>query len=292
MSLTPKDRRTAAFAQQRVTMNLGTGLGAAAGGLVATTEDTTSFTILFLANAATFVLYMLILTRVPSAKPEPHEDGAGSYGRVLRHRPFMALIALNLVFVGAGLVPVFEFFPVFGKNEVGMTESAIGVFFLVNTLFIVVMQLPIAKALEGRRRMRALALMAVVWAASFPFLIAAPHVGATSAYVFFLVVMLMFGVGECLHGGAMPALVADLAEPRLMGRYMALSALSWQVAFVITPAAGGFVLAAAAALVPERAIPPHLRLTPHTTAAEAIAHEPVVDPVTPAAAAPEASALR
>jgi len=120
----------------------------------------------------------------------------------------------------------------------------------------------------------------------------------------------VFGVGECLHGGAMPALVADLAHPRLMGRYMALSSLSWQLAFVIAPAVGGFVLAAnptalwtgalafcllasVASLVLERAIPPRLRVTPHTTAAEALAHEPVVDAPTPAAAnAPEASAVR
>ena len=37
-------------------------------------------------------------------------------------------------------------------------------------------------------------------------------------------------------------LVADLAEPRLFGRYMALSALSWQVGFALGPAIGGFVL--------------------------------------------------
>ncbi len=39
-------------------------------------------------------------------------------------------------------------------------------------------------------------------------------------------------------------LVADLAEPALMGRYMALSALSWQVGFALGPAIGGFALAA------------------------------------------------
>ena len=320
MSLTPVARRTAAFAQQRVTMNLGTGLGAAAGGIVATTENTTTFTALFLVNATTFVLYMLVLTRIrrPSEASNTVLQGSdggrrresGSYADVLRNRPFMGLISLNMVFVAAALVPVFEFFPVFAKNEAGVSEDAIGVFFLVNTLFIVIAQLPVAKALEGRRRMRALALMGIVWAATFPLLAAGPHVGASVAFAAFVVAMLMFGVGECLHGGAMPALVADLAHPRLMGRYMALSSLSWQVAFVIAPAVGGFVLAAsptslwagalglclaasAASLALERTIPPPLRITPHATAAEAIAHEPVVDPVTPAAAtAPQASGVR
>jgi len=35
----------------------------------------------------------------------------------------------------------------------------------------------------------------------------------------------------------------DLAEPRLLGRYMALSALSWQIGFSLGPAIGGFLLA-------------------------------------------------
>ena len=37
-------------------------------------------------------------------------------------------------------------------------------------------------------------------------------------------------------------LVADLADQRLLGRYMALSALSWQVGFTLGPAIGGFAL--------------------------------------------------
>ena len=38
-------------------------------------------------------------------------------------------------------------------------------------------------------------------------------------------------------------LVTDLAEPDLIGRYMALSALSWQVGFMLGPAVGGFAIA-------------------------------------------------
>ena len=45
----------------------------------------------------------------------------------------------------------------FAKNEASVSEKGIGLIFLVNTVVIVVLQLPIAKLLEGRRRMRALA---------------------------------------------------------------------------------------------------------------------------------------
>ncbi len=55
--LTTPRERPAAFAMQRVVMNLGIGLGALAGGLIATTESPGSFTVLFLLNALTFVVY-------------------------------------------------------------------------------------------------------------------------------------------------------------------------------------------------------------------------------------------
>ena len=46
----------------------------------------------------------------------------------------------------------------FAKNETGVTERQIGFIFFVNTLAIVLAQLPFSKLLEGRRRMPALAL--------------------------------------------------------------------------------------------------------------------------------------
>jgi predicted MFS family arabinose efflux permease len=86
-------------------------------------------------------------------------------------------------------------------------------------------------------------------------------------------------VGECLHGSVQAPLVVDLAEPELLGRYMALSALSWQLGFTLGPAAGGFALAGSpygtwfaaaavcvaaggAALVLERRLPAKARRTP------------------------------
>ena len=56
-------------------------------------------------------------------------------------------------------------FPAYAKNEAGVSERGIGSIWFVNTVVIVLAQLPIARALEGRRRMPVLALLGVVWAA-------------------------------------------------------------------------------------------------------------------------------
>jgi MFS family permease len=244
-ALTPVEQRPAAFAMQRVVMNLGIGLGALAGGIIATTDSPNSFTALFLIDALTFLVYcgvMLALVPSPSLGEGPHaKEAPGTYRDVVRHRAFLAVIALNALFIFAGFSG-FELLPVYAKNEAAVTETQIGIVFFVNTVVIVLLQLPIARFAQGRRRMPSLALLGVLWAGAWLLVPIGGLQTAGTAALVMTVAMCIFAVGECLHGAVYAPLVADLAEPRLLGRYMALSALSWQVGFALGPAIGGFVL--------------------------------------------------
>jgi predicted MFS family arabinose efflux permease len=279
--LAPRTRRHAAYALQRVARNLGIGLGGLTGGLIATTANPTSFTVLFLVDAASFLAFAVVLAFVPDPELPPVEQGArpGRYRDVLRDRLLLGIVGLNVLFVSAGYAPV-ELFPAFAKNEAGVGERAIGVIFLVNTLVIVFAQLPIARFLEGRRRMPALALMTVLWAVAWLIvLVGGASFEAGAAATVFIGAVIVFGLGECFQGPTQGALVADLAPPRLRGRYMALSTMSWEIGFVVGPAVWGFVLdheplavwplaaavlllAGMGALALEREIPRELRLTP------------------------------
>jgi MFS family permease len=277
--LAPPERRHAAFAVQRIMMNLGIGLGAMTGGFIALTSDPRTFTILFLGDALTFLLYAGVLPFVPEPRAEDGDGKRGTYMHVLRHRVFMGVIALNFVLIAAGMSQI-EVFPAYAKNHSGVSEQGIGWIFLVNTLLIVVAQLPVVKLLGGRRRMRSQALVGVVWAVSWVLVaLVGWSFSGVSATILFALVFAVFGIGECLHGAVQAPLVADLADHRLIGRYMAASAFSWQVGFSAGPAAAGFLLAysptalwlgAAAvllcasggALALERALPPQVRRTP------------------------------
>jgi MFS family permease len=279
--LAPPERRHAAYALQRVSRNLGIGLGGLTGGLIATTSNPTSFTVLFTVDAVTFLAFVGVLAFVPDPELPPQEEGArpGRYLDVLRDRLLLGIVGLNVLFVSAGYAQI-ELLPVFAKNEAGVTEKAIGVIFLVNTLVIVLAQLPIAHLLEGRRRMPGLALMTVFWAASWLIVfVCGATLESLAAATGFAIAGVFFGLGECFQGPTQGALVADLAPPRLRGRYMALSTMSWEIGFVVGPAIGGFVLdheplalwplaagvclvAGAGALALERGIPRELRLTP------------------------------
>jgi MFS family permease len=279
--LTPQAQRHQAFAMQRVMMNLGIGLGGLAGGLIATTSDPNTFKVLFLADGATFLVYSVFLLRVPAPPTTPRPEGRerGGYGEVVRNRVFMAVVALNFVFIGAGMAQL-ETLPVYAKNEAGVTEKGIGLLFFLNTLVIVLSQLPMARLLEGHRRMRTLAVLGVVWAVGLLLVpIAGVAVNAWVAWGFLALTFTIIAVGECLHGTVQAPLVADLADHSLIGRYMAASAFSWGVGFALGPAVGGLVLnhwpdalwpaaaavclgAGAAALALERSIPAGARTTP------------------------------
>src|SRR5205823_11034633 len=68
--------------------------------------------------------------------------------------------------------------------------------------------------------------------------------GTTGAFVVITLALGIFGVGECFHGPAHQALVAEIAPDHLRGRYFAVHSLSWGLAGTAGPAVGGFVLAA------------------------------------------------
>ncbi len=281
--LVPSGRRHAAWGLQRTFLNLGLGLGGLVGGLIARTEHPRTFTVLFAVNVATSILYALVLVAVrppvrmlPAAEAAPGRSG---YAAVLRHRPFMGLIGLNVVLIAVGNAQL-ELLPVFAKNQADVSETGIGLVFLAAMLALVIFQLPVAKALEGHSRMRALAVAPILWAVAWLAVDGGGYwLEGAAAAVVFAGAAVVYGIGECFHGPNYGPLIADLAPQGLEGRYWAVSSGSWELGYVIGPALGGFILAAApfalwpiaavvcvlaagAAIGLERTIPRTLRLTP------------------------------
>ncbi|HEU0195057.1 MAG TPA: MFS transporter [Gaiellales bacterium] len=288
-TLSPVEKRPGVYAFQRMMMNLGIGLGGLVAGLIANTSDPTTFTWLFLADAATFVGYTFVLSLVPdagapSAAKTDAADRPGSFADVLRHRAFMAVVGLNLVLITFGLAQI-DVLPAYMHNHAGVSEIGISTVFAANTLLIVLLQLPVTRSQHGRRRMRTQAMVGFVWGACWLVVpvIGGAVSGATAAALFAFDGAVL-GIGECLHGTVQAPLVADLADHRLMGRYMAVSAFSWSAGFGLGPAFGGFMLgrsptllwvitggvcllAGLAAPALERVIPRQARLTPMPTGA-------------------------
>jgi MFS family permease len=288
-ALTPRERRHAAFAQQRMTMNVGLALGGLVAGSIARTAHPGTFTVLFVLNAATFIAFVFVLRLVPAPANLEARELPGRYADVLRNRVFLAYILLNVVLIGAGVAVASELLPPFAKNTAHVNERSIGILWFVFSGAIAIGQLPTVRLVEGKRRLRGLALMGIVWAGSFLAIGGGGQwLEGTDAALVFAVAIAVFALAECLHGAIYAPLVVDLAEPRLIGRYLAFSSFSWQLGFFAGPAVGGFVLqhsplalwpAAAAvcvaasgyALLLEHQLPEALRITPGGDSAAGVA---------------------
>jgi MFS family permease len=199
---------------------------------------------------------------------------------VTRDRSFLWLLALTAVLVAAAYAQISTMLPPYVKDHAAVGEAGIGVIFFANTLVLVVAQLPVAKALGGRSRLRALGIAGAIFSAtSLGVLAAGSWLNGTTAVIALCGVIVVFSLAECLHGAVNNPLVADLAPAHLLGRYMALRTSAWQVGFLAGPALGSLVLArsptalwcgAAAAcaiagagfLLLERRIPPELDVSP------------------------------
>ena len=113
--LTPATRRHAAFAQQRLTMNLGLGLGGLVGGLIAHVRDPHSFTVLFTLDALTFIAYVFVLGLVRDPVVQRDEEAApATYAAVARHKTFVGLWTLNFLFGMVGY-SLFALLPQFAR---------------------------------------------------------------------------------------------------------------------------------------------------------------------------------
>jgi MFS family permease len=279
-ALAPVDVRHRATAVSRVAANVGAGIGAALGGFVAA-HGLNGFVTLFLANAITYIVYVLVLVAVvrEDARPEPVRGG---YRIVLRDRAFVHLALVNVAMIGVGWGVFTWLVPPYAENDIGLGTRLIGTLLLANAAAVAVAQVPIARVAEGRRRALLITLAGFVFAGAC-LLVLAADVSGPAAYAVLLIAVIAVGIGECLHTTALMPLVAELAPAALRGRYMASIGLSWWMGLALAPILGGPLLgvsppatfvaaggvaaaAAASALTLERRLPAASRLTPRPVA--------------------------
>ena len=243
--LTPAENRHSAYALQRVSMNLGIGLGGVVGGLIATTADPGSFTRMFLLDAATFLVFAALLlfgVHEPPATEAEEQRGAGQLpGRPARpqlpraHRPERALRRGRLRGLRAAAAVRQELrrrgraldrLHLAGEHAADRPDPAAG------------LEGARGPPPDGRARAdeRALGGRRADRAGGGGFF------NGTSAALVFMTATMVFAIGETLQGPTQAPLVADLAPERLRGRYFALGAMSWSAGSILGPAVGGPLL--------------------------------------------------
>jgi len=224
--LATPDQRKAAFALQRLAINLGMSIGPALGGFLAAV----SWPALFLVDGATSLLAALTLVlffpknvTFSSAPPA----GAGPSRREgLRDGPFVYFLV--------ALVPVAIVFfqhessmAVYIVRDLGMAVWTFGLLHTVNTLMIVFLEVPLNLATAHWPHRRTLVLGSVLVAAGFGALAFAHSLPAV------VLTIVVWTFGEMVLLPAMASWVADAAPPEKRGAYMGLYTMAFNFALVV-----------------------------------------------------------
>lgn len=247
--LVPPERRPRVFAVQFALVNLGIGIGGAVSGLLVDVGRPGTFQAVYLIDAFSYVAYAAILAtlrHVDRPPPPPTaEEGRGGYRDIARDRVFLRVCAVILLMSVAGYGQINAGLPAFVSGVAHVSTRAFGFAFAANTAVIVLAQLWVERRLAGRRRTRALAGVALVWAVSWLIIGAAALFDSRFlAAAAVITGMGLFGLGETLWAPTGQTLVNDLAPPHLRGRYNAMSSVTWQLSSVIGPVVAGQLLGA------------------------------------------------
>ena len=236
---TASDDRERAWGGRYQMMAAGFGVGVLLAGQVVHIHDTASFRALFLIDAATFLICIGLVPRIAT---HSRERAGGSLLDVLRNRAFLFIFVLNTVLISAG-ISQFDVLPGYLTSDAGLAPRSVSLVFVANTVAIALLQPAVAARISGRRRMLVIAVAALVWACMWVLVLTTGRaISGDLAVGLFVTSGGVFGLGECLYASTMGPIAADLAEPALLGRYMAVSSLSWSAGGVIGPAVGGWLL--------------------------------------------------
>ncbi len=239
--LVQPEQRKAAFAVNRLAINLGMSVGPAAGGFLATV----SFRSLFLVNGLTSLAAGAIL----AAASFPRHRHAAADTRELEaavspfFHPSRGYRDRRLIFFLAGVFPVavvlfqhLSSMSVFLVNDLHFSAATYGLLFSLNCLLIVFLEVPLNIATSHWPHRRTLALGALLFGVGFGALALAWDVWSIAATV------VIWTFGEMFFFPGMAAYLTDIAPASRRGEYMGLSQMVMGLAFMIGPWGGMLIL--------------------------------------------------
>ncbi len=235
-----------AFAVNFTGVNAGIGLGGAIGAAVVSIDHPGSFQALFCANALSCLVFAVIVTRLPNVRGG-HEDGQpkASYREVLANRRLRTVLLAVLILAFTGYAALDSGLPAYATVEAGVSVHVVALSITINTAIIVASQLGMLRLLRRVRRSRALAIIGLIWAASWAiFGLSALPAAAGLRIACVLVFNAFFAVGETVMAPTTAPLLNSLAGDRIRGRANALSSLAYSIAFVVSPAICASMIAA------------------------------------------------
>ncbi|MBI3926185.1 MAG: MFS transporter [Armatimonadetes bacterium] len=237
--LAPAPQRRKAFALNRLAVNLGMSIGPVTGGILAGWW----FPSLFLVDGTTAIaaaglLAFLFLRRQsggPGSSLDPLTQAQGSGQPAHRNGRFL-LFLLSTFLIGLVFFQLDAAMPLYLVGELGLTERDFGMVFTINTVLILLFEVPLNARTASWSHRAVLSLGAVLIGLGFGALALVGDFAGVAATV------VIWTLGEMILFPTQAAYVADLSPPGGEGQYMGLFTTSFGLAFTLGPALGAWLL--------------------------------------------------
>ena len=234
------EQRKAAVAVNRLAINLGMSVGPAVGGFLATV----SFPLLFLVDgasalAAGLVLSALLMWRPPPLPQQPrHSVAAGERrgGVTVLRDPRAVVFLTGLFLMGVVFYQHEGAMPLYLVRDLHYRESFYGILFVVNTVLIVLLEVPLNLAMAGWSHRWTLVLGATLYAVGFGSMAVLHSVPGL------LLAAVVWTFGEMIAMPVSGAYAADIAPPGRAGQYAGAYASMFSLAILVGPWAGTIAL--------------------------------------------------
>ncbi|MCP4139196.1 MAG: MFS transporter [Chloroflexi bacterium] len=238
--LLPEDKRAEGYGINRVVFNLAVIIAPPIAGLLIANSYLTLFVVDAVISliAATVVLVALPETKPaadPDAVPETMQESFSGYLEVFKNTPFILFIGVTILMTLV-YMNMNSTLGVFLRDYRGIPEIGFGALLSINALIVVALQFWVTRRLE---RFKPLAMMAL---GSFLYAIGFAIYGFVEGMTLFIMAMVIITVGEMVVAPFQQALVASFAPEEMRGRYMAVSGMTWGIAFMVGPYFAGLLL--------------------------------------------------
>ena len=235
--IVPPEQRKIAYALNRLAINLGMSIGPAAGGFLILI----SYPMLFWVDGATSLLAGVVLAfalrkdqKFLAAIAQLQTEVAWSQ-TTAKASPRTALADKRLFFFLLAIIPVIIVFfqhestlPLFLVSDLQLPESTYGILFSVNTILIVLTEVPLNLAMAHWSHRHTLTLGALLFGVGF-----GANIFATGLFSAALSVII-WTVGEMIFLPGAVAYMAEVAPAERRGEYMGLYQMTFSLGFTLS----------------------------------------------------------
>ena len=241
--LLPPDKRAEGYGIIRVVFNVAVIIAPPIAGLLVAK----SYLTLFIVDAVISVISAaIVLFFLPETKPQAHahtkpetmRQTFAGYGRVFKDTPFVAFIGVTIMMTLV-YMNMNSTLGVFLRDQHRLPALNYGALLSINAILVVFMQFWVTRRLEKFKPMLMMAAGSLLYAIGFAMY------GFVSTFAFFIIAMVIITIGEMVVSPFQQSVVASFAPEDMRGRYMAVSGLSWSIAFTVGPYFAGLILESA-----------------------------------------------